>query len=313
MKYRGVNLAYMSGEPGDGQQVAVPDAIPYYARQGFNLARIPIGPNLLQPMIGGPLDPQWVAGIKRLIKQAQEYSMWVVLDHHSYGQRVIDKVAYPYSSKGPYRPRDMLAWWDLVAQAFPDDNVIFDIDNEPQHPDPWYTFAVQQACITRIRRFRKLRNPIWIEASFWNNSWAFRRSWPDVEMMIDTLKSYSDPLGNLFYSPHVYIDQYSQGGSAAIAPSWQAMLTKALTLMAQPGLPIVVGEVAFGRDPASLAAGKTLMELLDRTTQGFCWLGAGGWPDFRAGGFDLWNWLDPKDWAKPVDREQMAILSPYLK
>ena len=63
----------------------------YFAAERLTLLRIPIQWERMQPHLNGPLDANYLAGLKREIGWANQYGMSVIIEIQNFGRYTLDQ------------------------------------------------------------------------------------------------------------------------------------------------------------------------------------------------------------------------------
>jgi len=173
--------------------------------QGFKLIRIPFVWERIQPVLAEDLDLQEVEKIKKVIVEAQERGLLVILDMHNYCRRNIKGELKLINSPG--LPIENIAdAWMKIAEKFKQHRNIwgYGIMNEPHDmlsKTDWFDIA--QAVITKIRKV-DVRTTILIGG----DSWSSAERWVQYS---DHLKKLRDPAQRIIYEAHVYFDRDASG------------------------------------------------------------------------------------------------------
>jgi endoglycosylceramidase len=226
----------------DNPSYQTPKDYEIIASWGFNLVRLPIGWNHLEPQ-PGVYNASYLNLVKDIVKEANSLGIYVVLDMVGapawtggwqpdsiwYNSTLIDNVA---------------STWGYVASSFSNDPGVlgYDIYNEPLAPPPpnWSEAQVysaiarlDNACVASIRKV-DARHIIFYEsghsaASVHPNYWV----------------EPNDPSHQLVIEVHDYGVASNQAGSAAI-------LSAAVNASRSWGVPVIVGEFGYTHDVSYL-------------------------------------------------------------
>lgn len=167
--------------------------------RGIRSVRFPIKWERLQPTLNGALDPEYSGLIEKMLRQAADYDISIILDVHNYARyrgNLIGSPEVPNSAFQNLMERIALRYKGQTALY------AYDIMNEPYGADSAWP-AAAQAGINGVRKYDRTR-PIYIEGT----SWSSAARWPRYG---DALLSLKDPVDNLVFSAHIYIDSNSSG------------------------------------------------------------------------------------------------------
>jgi aryl-phospho-beta-D-glucosidase BglC (GH1 family) len=197
----------------------------YFTGKGLDLFRVPIRWERMQPELNGPLDPQYLAGLKRNIAWAKQYGAQIIIDIHNYGAyyRVWFDTPNP---QYPTRPVPTTAHlndlWVKLSNEFKNEPAVYayDLMNEPAAPLPengggtagttstaWKNNwkRISQSCLLAIRKNGDAKL-IMIEG----DAYAAASNWIGHNDA-DAGGWISDPADNYMYSAHCYFDQSASG------------------------------------------------------------------------------------------------------
>ncbi|MFT2008287.1 cellulase family glycosylhydrolase [Pontibacter sp. 13R65] len=276
----------------------------YFKSKGLNLVRMPFKWERIQPELGGALDPAELARIRAFIKAARERNMWILLDMHNYGRKVVNGVEYIIGDPA-LSITSVADVWEKLAQEFKADENIwgYGIMNEPHDmlaSTPWVTIA--QAIINKIRETDSETTIV-----VGGDSWSSPVRWPAAS---DNLKNLVDPSDNLIFEAHVYFDDDASGKYDQAYDGEQANPTIGITRSApfvkwlrDNGLKGFMGEYGVpDDDPRWLVALDNMLEYLrNNCINGTYWSAGPWWHTYRLA-------VEP---IGGVDRPQMAVLEKY--
>ncbi|MDR0353425.1 MAG: glycoside hydrolase family 5 protein [Opitutaceae bacterium] len=182
----------------------------YFAGKGFDIFRVPFRWDRMQPVLNGPLDPQYLAGLKRNIEWAKQYGGQVILDVHSFAAYYGVRFDTPDASN-PDLPVPTSAhfndFWTKLSNEFKDEPGVYayDLMNEPVGISESAWKNISQSCLLAIRKngdskLIMIEGSAYAGASDWaNKNKAAAGGW------------ISDPANNYMYSAHCYFDQDASG------------------------------------------------------------------------------------------------------
>ncbi|WP_373290449.1 glycoside hydrolase family 5 protein [Pseudomonas asuensis] len=171
-----------------------------WSARGIKTFRFPIIWERLQPKLGGPLDPTYVALIDRTFGYAQKHNIKIILDLHNYARyrgQVIGTSSVPYARYQEIMTKIAQQWSKQPALY------AYDIMNEPNGALAYWATAAQYG-INGVRAVDKTR-PIIVEG----NGWSSATRWAEWN---DPLLNLKDPSNNIIFSAHSYFDE-NAGGS----------------------------------------------------------------------------------------------------
>lgn len=298
-KFRlGVNIAGAEFDAKNGRWVWPSTSnIQYYIDKGFNIFRFPFRWERLQPTLSAALDETAMAGLDTLVQFTTSRGAITVLDAHNFGRREGAIIG-----ADPNLPIAAFAdfWGQMAARYRANDQVWFNLMNEPYNVDITNTLQMQNAACAAIRR-----NGARSKVLFSGISYSGAHSWlssGNGRVFIDA----HDPAGNFAFDMHQYLDSHYGGSSPDAVPGiGRSILESAYEWAKRNDLNIFLGEFATGPSPASVSELKDLLEFMicrqDVFIGGTYWAGGGVW------GKNIMS-ADPVDGDKP----QTLLLQHYL-
>ncbi len=172
----------------------------YWAEKGIQNIRFPIKWERLQPKLNGAFDPFYAAQIDKLMANAAQNNIDVILDVHNYGRyrnQVVGTKQVPLSAYQNLLERMAQRWGKHPALHG------YDIMNEPYGLADKYWPQAAQAGINGVRKFDR-ENIIFVEGASYSS--AARWHW-----YADKLLDLRDPSDNIVFSAHVYLDKDASG------------------------------------------------------------------------------------------------------
>ncbi|KKI22020.1 glycoside hydrolase family 5 protein [Sphingomonas sp. Ag1] len=306
-RYMGVNLA--GGEfrtemlPAvHGRDYAYPDgaaASPFLAA-GMTAVRLPFRWERLQPTPMAPLDTGELAHLNASLEALRGFKL-VILDLHNYANYKGVKLG-----TGNAPGALLVDFWTRLAKHYRNDSrIAFGLMNEPNGIDGALWRDIAQETLSAIR-ITGARNLVLVPGSNWTGAHSWTKG--GERSNAARMSSLRDPVRNMAFEMHQYLDAHSTGTSdACISPEQVATrLASATEWLREHHARGFLGE--FGAPPTSdcLVALETMVSLLDDGRD--VWLGWTYW----AGGA-RWNHyplsIQP-DAGGP--KPQMQVLMPYL-
>lgn len=176
---RGINLPQLSfgeeaipGTLGTNYHVPSSASVAYFTGKGMNLIRIAFLWERLQPTLGGPLNPIYLAHLMSITNQINRRGAAVLLDVHNGGR-------YRHKALGsPQVPiRAFADLWSRLADKFAGGRVMFGLMNEPHDQSAADWRSAVDAAIIAIRK-TGAKNTIYIMGTDWGNpvSWMDRNA-----------------------------------------------------------------------------------------------------------------------------------------
>ena len=301
---RGVNLAgaaYSASKlPGTyGRDFVYPkaDEVAYFTAKGMNVFRISVLWERLQPSLMGPLDPRELSRLSGFIDEARQHGASTIIDLHDYGRyrgTAIDQGGATSSAFADI-------WSRLATRFGHQDDILFDLMNEPQLPDARHWADIEQQAINAIRA-TGAGNRILVSGVGWDGAYNF------ASVNGAALIALRDPRHRLAFEVHQYFDQNSSGTNDGCIDPDQAVkrlasFTQWLRANHQQGF---LGEFGVSRRPECLQVLDHVMANV--TANASLWL---GWTYWAAG--PLWgNYMFTLEPDHGQDRPQMGVLEKYL-
>lgn len=283
-------------------------SIDAFAKEGFNLIRLPFRWERLQPRLGGELVQEEVSHIRDILTYAAQKSMTTVLDTHNYAKRRLADDNWSTDHSIGTRAVPVEAFGDFcerLGSAFKEHTtVMFGLMNEPADIDARTWLQAANAGAAAVRRTGAPQMMCVPGVNFTGaHSWA--RSGNEI------MSEFVDPAGNFVIEVHQYFDSNSSGtsGRAMDARIGSKRIAAFEKWARSKRLKAFLGEFAGGRDPLSLAAlddiCTTMRENPDVWIGWAAWAGGSWWPD------DYHFVLEPTKDGAP--RPQMQVLARHAR
>lgn len=300
---RGVNLA--SGAFGPNREprrygfeyiYAGKTTVDYYKSKGFNLFRVAFRWESMQPIVNGPLSSMELQYLDALVNYATSNGLYVALDVHNFATHRGLKLGTDLSI-------DALAdLWTRLAQHYKDNPlVIFDLMNEPNNMSTQSVVDMSQGAIDAIRG-TGAENIVLVEGNSWSGAWHWLGSGSSE------LATLQDPLNNIIFSPHQYLDKDGSGTQPYCKSETIGMeRIQAVTQWARENkVYLLIGEFGAGANFKCKAAVTSMLNYMHQNLD--VWVGLAWW----AGGPWWGNYFTSIEPQDGVDRAQMRWLRPFL-
>ncbi|KAF8871533.1 endoglucanase [Gymnopilus junonius] len=243
-----------------------PSSIDYFVGQGFNTFRLPFLMERLSPPstgLTGPFNQTYLSGLQTIISYITGKGAFVLLDPHNFmsynGAQITDTTTFQ-------------TWWQNLATLFKsNDNVIFDIMNEPNGMDASIVFDLSQAAINGIRASGATSQLILVEGTSWTGAWTWESSGN-----AGVFGAIKDPNNNVAIEMHQYLDSDGSGTSdqCVNATIGADRLQVATQWLQQNGIKALLGEIGAGSNPTCISAVQSALCSMQETD---VWLGALWW------------------------------------
>ncbi|HVE21405.1 MAG TPA: cellulase family glycosylhydrolase [Acidocella sp.] len=257
---------------------SVPDPR-YYLAHGVGLIRIPFQIGRIQPTARGPLAPDIVSDLEKIIDEDHAAGAITVLDPHGYGFYNIDGKPHDILTD-PAAAADYVDLMRRIAVTFGHDDVAIGLMNEPHAGDDADYGKIWNQAIAAIRQ-AGFRGVILVPHAHWSSA-------ADITPRTPFSGNIVDPDHNWVLELHSYLDPDDTGtyrkpvGSSTIGAE---RLARAIAWSRQSGVRLFLGETGAPPDEAGLAAFRTMLAEISSAPDAFwgvaVW-GAGAWwkPDY---------------------------------
>lgn len=275
----------------------------YFARwkaKGIRTVRFPLKWERLQPVLGGGLDATYAGLIDKMLVQANQQGIGVILDVHNYARYRGQVIGSRQVTVDHYRnlmQRVAERWHDAPALY------AYDLMNEPHDDSDASWPQAAQAGIDAIRQTDSKRLII-VEG----RSWSSAERWPQYN---DALLPLKDPADNIVFSAHLYMDQngsgvYKDAKGTPIDPDIGVRRVKPfIEWLQKNGRRGQIGEMGFpDNDPHWNEAADRLLGFLRQHCVPVAY-----WTSGESWGREPMN-LEPVDGR---DRPQWQVLAKYLE
>ncbi|KAI0077311.1 endoglucanase [Panus rudis PR-1116 ss-1] len=272
-KYFGVNESgaefgnnVVPGTLGTDYTWPSPSSVDYFLGQGFNTFRIPFLMERLSPPstgLTGPFNADYLNGLKTIVNYITSKGGFAAIDPHNF---------LIYNGAAISSTSDFQTWWKNLANEFKsNNNVIFDLQNEP-HDVPATTVAgLMQAAINGVRSSGATQQLILVEGTSWTGAWTWTSSGNAA-----AFQSIKDPNNNIAIEMHQYLDSDGSGTHEECVSSTigAERLADATNWLKTNNFKGFLGEIGTGSNSQCIQA---LQGALCAMQQSGVWIGALWW------------------------------------
>ena len=315
---RGVNLSgaefgqALPGVEGTDYTFNSEQTFQYFAANGLTLLRVPIQWERMQPQLNGPLDHNYLAGLKRDIAWAKQYGMWVNIEIQNFGRYTLDQGGWTqecvidnFDCPNPVVTANLSDFWVRMSNEFMFEPTVYSYDlmNEPHDMGNADWKAISQTVLQAIRANgdnKLIMVP--------GDSWSGAGSWVDVHGPQGWI---SDPANNFEYEAHLYFDPdasgtYAQPFDDGVWDRAMGAVNSFVGWCGQNGVRCYVGEYGVPDNDANwLSVLDSVLSVLDNAgIDGTYWSAGEWWGDYPLSVQPLQNFT--------VDRPQMQVLWNHL-
>lgn len=279
LAFAGINLAgaefgRIPGRHATDYSYPTPQTIDYYAGLGFNLIRVPVRWERLQPRLGVDLAGAEQAMLAAVVERASAKGQSVIIDPHNYARRRVEDDGWKtehYVGSDAVPNAAFADFWSRLAHAYKGNpRVIFGLMNEPAGiaVSPW--LAAANAAVASIRR-TDASNLILVPGVAFTGA----HSW--ISSGNVAMQGIVDPGGNFAFEVHQYLDRDSSGTSPqAMSASIGSERIRAFQDWARENrFTALLGEFGAADNEQSLEALQDLCRTLE--TNSDVWLGWAAW------------------------------------
>ena len=230
-----------------GTNYPIPDP-GYYLHQGVRLIRLPFQIDRLQPHPNGPLDPEFLHAIERIVHLDRHEGAVTVLDPHDYGFYELDGKSEDILQV----PAAATAYVDVmrrIGATFAHDDVAIGLMNEPHTGSDIAYSAIWNRAIAAIRA-AGFTGVILVPHAHWSNAADISPEHPFTGHIVD-------PRHNWVLELHLYLDPDSSGTyrqPVASPEIGQQRLSGAIAWSQQNGIKLFLGETGAPPDSLGISA-----------------------------------------------------------
>ena len=310
LQLRGVNLAgadfgegRLPGTFGIDYTYPTSSEVLYFKNKGMNFVRLPFRWERLQPELNQPFDSAELARLQNTVAEITNAGLTVLLDPHNYARyqgQLIGSAQVPHAAFADF-------WRRLATLYKSNPLVMFGLMNEPNTMPTETWVAAANVAIVAVRS-AGASNFISVPGNGWTGAHSWTQNWYGTSNAVAMLL-ISDPINNLVFEAHQYLDVDSSGRSAicvssTIGAERLAVFTNWLRTNRKRGL---LGEFAGADNPTCNQAVSGMLDFMQSNADvwvGWSWWAAGPW----------WgNYIYSIEPSNGEDRPQMRLLTPYLQ
>jgi len=189
------------------------ESFKYFAQKGFDVLRVPVKWERLQPALSGPLNAGDLAELKKNVAWAKKYNASVIIDVHNYGGYSV-KIGDKYKGclidnvvDGEVRVKsaDFCDLWVKLSNEFKDEPAVYGygLMNEPHGMGTADWKVISNAAVAAIRGNSDTKT-IFVGGEHWSNA----SGWEKHNGPTAWIK---DPAENTIYEAHCYFDADNSG------------------------------------------------------------------------------------------------------
>ncbi|MEP3430138.1 MAG: glycoside hydrolase family 5 protein [Roseibium sp.] len=304
---RGVNIA--GAEFGDelggyGEAYIYPsdETLEWAASEGMTAIRLPFKWERLQPALFGSFDSRELEFLKDIVAKSNALGLTVILDPHNYAEYRGTRIG-----NGQVNAAAFADFWQRLAPQFSGNSeVVYLLMNEPAGLTAATWFPAAQAGIHAIRdaganNLIMVPGTIWTGASHWFDE-------QDGGSNADLFENIEDPLDNMAFEVHQYMDEDYSGTNSTCPRSNDAIeaLQDMAAWLKTHDFKGFVGEFGGTTSPDCLVGLSDMAAYLNSDSE--TWI---GWSAWAAGEW----WGDYELSLQPIDGSntpQMKVLAPHL-
>jgi endoglucanase len=308
MPYRGVNLSgaefgsAIPGKEGTDYQWPTASEVDYYLSKGMTTFRVGFLWERLQPTAKGAFTAAYFAKLDALVTYATSRKATVIIEPHNFARY------YGTTVGSTQVPNAVFAdlWARLGAAYKGNPSVMFNLVNEPHDLPSAQWVGAANAAIAAARG-AGANNTVVVPG----NAWTGAHSWYDTSYGTSNavaLLGITDPVNNVLFEAHQYLDSDSSGSSGACvsATIGSERLAPFVKWLRDNGKKGFLGEFAGGDNATCNAAIGDMLTYAAAQSDvlaGWAWWGGG----------PAWgNYVFASDPSGGADRPAMKLLLPFL-
>ncbi len=178
---------------------------------GMEVIRLGIKWERLQPVLDEPFDLVYLSYIDAVVNAAEKRGIFVILDPHNYAQYNMNGTKYNIGSCA-ISTALFASFWSSLATHYKDKpNVIFGLMNEPYQHKAIEWAVIAQEAVTAIRD-TGANQTILVPGTMYSAAtrWGLKKG---LLSNAEALVNIVDPLKNLVFEVHMYLDPNNSGSS----------------------------------------------------------------------------------------------------
>lgn len=273
-----------------------------YADFGFEIIRLAITWERLQPKLGQPFDADYLRRIHDFVDEASRQDIRVVIDVHNYGKYKGELIGTEAVTNEDFEK----LWYDLAEEFRQDQHVLFGLMNEPNKQNAITWSVIAQDAVSAIREANATQT-ILVPATFYSSAarWLHKDGYYSNG---EALQKIEDPESNIVFEAHQYLDKYSTGtdSDCVSADIGVQRLTAFTGWLKDNGYKGFLGEFAAGDSETCQQALKNMLKYIQKNND--VWYGWTYWvadPWFKGYRFNIYP-LDPQQFP------QVDILKQFI-
>ncbi|EIM91689.1 uncharacterized protein STEHIDRAFT_182854 [Stereum hirsutum FP-91666 SS1] len=246
-----------------------PSSIDYFMNLGFNTFRVPfLMERMVPPSTGmtGAFNQTYFSGLSSTVSYITGKGGFVLIEPHNY---------MIYNGATITSTSDFQTFWTNLATEFKtNDNVIFDLMNEPHDIPATTVFDLMAAGIKGVRAAGATTQLIMVEGTSWTGAWTWTSSGNAAAF---TGINAADPNNNVAIEMHQYLDSDGSGTSDVCVSSdiGASRLADATSWLIANNIKGFLGEMGAGSNDVCIEAVQGALCTLQEA--GGVWLGALWW------------------------------------
>ncbi len=309
-QWRGVNISgaefgesHLPGVYGNDYIYPVVTEVDYFKNIGMNIVRLPFRWERLQPTLNQPFDTAELVRLQTFVSGVTAKGVNVLLDPQNFARyqgQVIGSSGVPNAAFADF--------WSRLSVLFKDNNkVLFGLMNEP-HDMPTETWVSAANAAIQSIRASNATNTIMVSGNGWDGAWNWSQNYYGTPNA-DAMKAIVDPVNNIVFEVHQYLDTDSSGTSpicvsATIGVERLTNFTNWLRTNSKRGF---LGEFAGANNDICNQAVSNMLNYVVANSDvwlGWAWWSAGPW-----WGNYMFS-IEPG--SDGSDKPQILLLQPYL-
>lgn len=181
------------------------DQISYYKHVGFDVFRLPLKWERIQPVLNGPLDPGYTTALMHTLDLARDVGMGVVIDIHNYARFQGELIGSPAVPNEAFKNL-----WRRIAELVHAHPAIYayGLMNEPYNTNGLWSAAAQFG-LDGVREIDRTKR-VYIAGDRFSSA----KHWPRTNPMPFVV----DPSGMEVYEAHAYFDVDDSGKYKDLIP-----------------------------------------------------------------------------------------------